>query len=99
MVTLSIDFQDGFVNDITVLHVNGKEIFHKEHVNTKLLLGLADSLETEVETGSVSINTNVPTKDIEKTIILEVSADTYVGISIVNGMIEHIVSDRPFGYG
>lgn len=99
MLTLSVDFQDGFVDDAIVLLVNGQEVFYKQHVRTKLLLGLADSLKTKVETGPVSIETNVPTKDIAKTIALEVSADTYIGISIANGMVEYIVLDEPFGYG
>lgn len=99
MVTLSINFQDGFTDDTIVLQVNGEEVFRKEHVSTKLLLGLADSFKTEVETGPVRIEVNVQTKGIEKTFLLEVSSDTYIGISIVNGMIEYIVSDEPFGYG
>lgn len=99
MVTLFIDFQDGFVDDKIVLQVNGKEVFRKEQVTTKLLLGLADSLKTKVDTGQVSIEIYLPKKNIKKTIALEVSADTYVGISIVDGMIEYIISDKPFGYG
>jgi hypothetical protein len=98
MVTLAIDLQDGFVDDTVVLRVNGEEVFRKEHVSTKLLLGLADSCNKEVEKGSVSVEISVETRDIVKTIPLDVSADTYLGVSVVNGMIEYIISDEPFVY-
>jgi len=99
MATLSIDFQDGFVDDTIIVQVNGEEVFQKEHVSTKLILGLADSFETEVETGLVNIEINVQTKNLTEDFLLEVSADTYIGISIMNGKIEYIVSDKPFRYG
>lgn len=99
VVTLSIDLQEGFLDDTVVLQVNGEEVFRREHVSTKLLLGIADSSKAEVEKGPAIIEVNVETKDIQKTISLELSADTYLGISIANGMIEHIVSNKPFGYG
>lgn len=98
MVTLSIDFQDGFANDTVVLHVNGDEVFRKEDVSTNLLLGKADALETVVKTGQIVIEINIQTRDIAMTIPLEISADTYLGISVVNGRIEYVVSDEPFGY-
>jgi hypothetical protein len=99
MVVLSVDLQDGFVDDTVVLYANGKEFFRKKNVSTKLLLGLAQAINTEVKPGTVSIEIRVPTKNVAKTISLLVSADTYVGISLVNGMIDHIVSPGPFAYG
>ena len=98
MVTLAIDLQDGFVDDTVVLRVNGEELFRKGHVSTKLLLGLADSFKTEVEKGPVSVEISVETRDTAETISLYVSADTYLGVSVVNGRIEYIISDEPFGY-
>jgi hypothetical protein len=99
MINLTIDLQDGFVDDTVILLVNGEEILQKEHVSTKILYGFADSVTTEVEKGSVSIEIKVKTKDIAKTILLnKVSDSTYLGISIVNGMIQYIESSKPFGY-
>lgn len=99
MVTLFIDFQDGFADDTVVLHVNGEEVFRKEHVSTKLLLGLAESFRTEMPIGPVTIDIDIQTKDVAKTILIEVFAPTYLGISVANGSIEYIVADEPFGYG
>lgn len=99
MVTLAIDLQDGFEDDRVLVRVNGEEVFHKEQISTKLLLGLADSFETEVEKGPVSLEIRVETRDIVETVPLDVSADIYLGVSIVNGMLDYTVSDKPFGYG
>ena len=98
MVTLTIDLQEGFQEDKVVLYVNGEEVYRKDQVRTKRLLGMAGSFTTEVETGSVNVEIRVETKHLAKTIPLEISDDTYLGISIVNGVIDHIVSDEPFGY-
>jgi hypothetical protein len=98
MVTLYIDFQDGFAQDTVVFKVNDKEVYHKRNVSTKLLLGKAASFNTKVETGTVNLEINVQRNNMVKAIPLEISADTYIGISIVNGKIEYIVSVEPFGY-
>jgi hypothetical protein len=98
MARLSIDLQDGFTDDTVVLHVGGKERFHKQHVSTKPVIGWAESFQTEVSSGRVNLRVTVPTQGIVKTIPLEVSSDTHLGLSIVNGELEHIVSDQPFTY-
>lgn len=98
MALLYVDLQEGFADDTIILRVNGKEVFSGERVTTRLLLGLADSVKTEVEKGLVTIEARVETRGIAKTIRLNVSADTYVGVSVVNDRIEHLVSGKPFGY-
>lgn len=94
MVTLAIDLQEGFVDDTVILRVNGEEVFRKEHVSTNPLLGLAHSFKTEVEKGPVNIRVDVRTRDLAKTVALEVSDDTYLGVSVVGGMID-VTPPRP----
>jgi hypothetical protein len=98
MTTLGIDLQDGFVDDTVSVRIDGEEVFRKEHVRTKLILGLADSFKTEVEKGPVSVEISVETRDTAETISLYVSADTYLGVSVVDGRIKYRISDEPFGY-
>jgi hypothetical protein len=43
MVSLVVDLQDGFAGDLVVVRLNDREVFRKEDVQTKLLLGYADS--------------------------------------------------------
>lgn len=99
MATLTIDFQEGFAGDTVVLSLNGDEVLRQENITTKMVLGYAGSFESEVETGSVTVEIYVQTKDLRETVILEVSEDTYLGISITDGKIETIQLDEPFKYG
>ena len=98
MAKLSIDFQDGFADDTVVLHVEGKEHFRKQHISSKPVIGWADSFQTEVSSGHVNIQVAIPTQEIAVTIPLDIRRDTHLGLSVVNGKLEHIVSDRPFTY-
>lgn len=98
MSTLRVDLQEGFNGDEVGLRVNGQEAFQKGDVTTKQLLGLASSAEIEVPNGTLTIEIKVPTKNLAKTISLETSGSEYLGVSITNGKIEHIVSHEPFGY-
>ncbi|HEX6718236.1 MAG TPA: hypothetical protein VF088_14050 [Pyrinomonadaceae bacterium] len=98
MSKLHVDFQEGFARDEIDLRINGQERLQKEGVTTNLLLGLALSAEIEVPDGRVTIEIKIPTKNLAKTISLESSGSEYLAVSIENGKIEHIVSQKPFGY-
>ena len=98
MSKLHVDFQEGFTQDKIVLRINGQERWQKQDVTTNRLLGLASSAEIDVPDGSVTIDIQIPTKNLAKTISIEISGSAFLGISIENGRIEHIVSQRPFGY-
>jgi hypothetical protein len=96
---LFIDLQDGFKSDTVQIELNGLPIQELEGVTTSLLIGLAGSIETQVSQGKATITVKVPTQEISASIDLEVTADTYLGISITLGVLHFIVSDTPFGYG
>jgi hypothetical protein len=99
MPKLRVDLQEGFTGDEVNLLINGQQSLHKQGVTTKSLLGLANSSEIEVPDGPITIEIQVPTKSLSKTISLETSASKHLGFSIENGKVEHIISQRPFGYG
>jgi hypothetical protein len=96
---LVIDLQDGFYSDTVRIEINGLLIDDKDDVTTALLTGLAASIETEVAAGEVSLAVIVPTRDISSSIELEITADTFIGVSLAYGALQFIVSDTPFGYG
>ena len=98
MSILRVDLQEGFANDAIDVRVNGRASLHQEGVTTQGMLGLATSAEIEVPEGLLSIEIEVPTKSLSKTIRLEPSESPYLGVSIGKGEIEHILSKRPFGY-
>jgi hypothetical protein len=98
MSKLRVDFQEGFIHDEIHVRVNGQERLKKADVTTNRLLGIASSEEIEVPNGRLTIDIEIPTKNLAKTIALETSGSEYLGVSIENGKIEHIVSQKPFGY-
>ncbi len=95
---MRIDLQEGFNNDRVEILVNGKSVLQKEGVTTKRTLGLALSSETEVPDGALDIEINIPTKNLSQTISVEGSNTPNLGISIHNGEIKIIKSEKRFGY-
>jgi hypothetical protein len=98
MVSLVIDLQDGFSDDTVVIRVDGQEVFHKEGVNTDYSLGRADSVEIPVPEGCVNVEVTVPSRHLSGTIVLEVSATVYLGVSILDDRIDYRISDEMFLY-
>ncbi|MHC4617840.1 MAG: hypothetical protein ACYTEQ_08815 [Planctomycetota bacterium] len=98
MASLAIDLQDGFSDDTVVIRVDGQEIFHKQGVNTDYALGRADSVEIQIPEGSVNVEVTVPSRRLSDTIVLEVSATVYLGVSIPDDEIHFRTSDEMFLY-
>jgi hypothetical protein len=98
MALLVIALQDGFADDLVIIRVNGHEVFRKEGVKTKLLLGYADSFEGQIPEGSVNVEVILPTKNLSETIVLQVTKEVYLGFSMHEGKIDHRISHEPFGY-
>jgi hypothetical protein len=98
MTPLHIALQDGFTGDTVVINVNSKLVFEKKNVRTRTQIGLADSFETEVEEGSVSIEVKIPEKGLSEKYDLQFTTATYVGVSIDDHQIKFKISQQPFGY-
>lgn len=98
MVSLVIDLQDGFADDTVVIRVEGREVYHKQAVNTDYSLGRADSVEVQVREGSVSVEIAVPSRRLSDTKVLEVSRTVYLGVSILGEKIDYRISDEMFLY-
>jgi hypothetical protein len=103
LAELQVDIQDGFEDDLVVVRVNGTEVFREEGVTTKLLLGGTDftsgnAPHVQVPEGSVDVEVLVPSKNLSRTISVQASQKTYLGVSIQAGKIHYIELDKPFGY-
>jgi hypothetical protein len=99
MALLHVDLQDGFASDAVTVAINGQVVFSRPDVQTKRLVGKAASFEAEVSDGHVELEINVPTKNLQQTIQLDISGTFYLGVSIEDGQIKHILSQKRFGYG
>lgn len=95
---LRIDLQDGFTEDLVIVRVNGTEMFRKESVTTKLLLGYADYLQAQIPEGSADVEIVVPSRGLSKSVSVQVSQQYYLGVSIRDGAIEFLARDEPFSY-
>ncbi len=95
---LRIDLQDGFTEDLVIVRVNGTEMFRKESVTTKLLLGYADSFQAQIPEGSADVEIVVPSRDLSKSVSVQVSQQYYLGVSIRDRAIEFLARDEPFSY-
>jgi hypothetical protein len=99
MSLLHISLQDGFLNDEVIIQVNEEEKFHKSQVKTRFQVGLATSFETDVPDGSVNVKVTLPEKNLTQSTVLEISAPTYLGISITaDGQIDFQMSNEQFRY-
>src|SRR5688572_2900185 len=98
MALLHIDLQEGFEDENVVIKVAGKEAFRKTNVRTKLQIGLADSFETTIESGPVTVEIELPSKNLSKSIEVQGSNAVYLGVSVIEGKIEHRIAHEQFGY-
>lgn len=101
---LSLDFQDGFVNDSIILRINEKEVLKKNNISTDLRISLADnSFSTRIPNGQIKIDILVPSKNLKYSKTIEIETDTYIGASIVNSNTPNAdlairIEKNPFSY-
>lgn len=98
MALLHIDLQEGFEDETVIIKVAGKEVFRKTNVRTKLQIGFADSFETTIEGGPMTVEIELPSKNQSKRIEVQGSKVVYLGVSVIEGKIEHRISNEQFGY-
>ncbi|MBI2180039.1 MAG: hypothetical protein HYU31_04375 [Deltaproteobacteria bacterium] len=98
MPLLHVAFQEGFEADTVAVYIDGNEAFRKDNVKTRLQIGYADSFENFLPEGSRTVNIVVPEKNLSQTVQLQLTAATYLGVSIEQCNINCKISDQPFGY-
>lgn len=99
MPVLHTALQDGFNGDEVIMRVAGREVFRQPAVRTRTQIGLAATQDIAVDSGSVAIEVALPQRHIAQNLSLQVTKDTYLGLSVLpDGSLRHVVSDEPFGY-
>ncbi len=99
MTLLHIAFQKGFVQDSIILRVNGTTVLEQLHVQSRWQTGFACEVDLPVAQGAIALLVVIPTRTESKTIHLEITEKTYLGISLTSsGSITYMVSARPFEY-
>jgi len=99
MPTLHTALQEGFADDEVILRIDGREVFHKTGVKTRLQIGLAATHEEPVNSGPVSVEVELPARKLTRTLPMVVTEDLFLGVSLEPvGTLRHVVSREPFGY-
>jgi hypothetical protein len=98
MASIIIAFEEGFLNDIVIVRINGKEVFHKKNVKTDLRRGYAGSFQLKNLSGHISIDFALPNRNISKTIFLDLHNTINLAVAIKNGELQHRISEEPLGY-
>ena len=99
MTQLHIALQVGFSDDTVRIVIDGRAVFSKTGVTTPDHVGLADSVDLTLPTGSRKILVEIPTRRTSETIPITLTAPTYLGILLSkDGRISSQISPRPFAY-
>ena len=99
MVAVTVDLQDGFMEDTVVISADGREVAREAGVSTRFQIGKAKSVQIAVPEGEVALDVEVPTKNERASVPIDTSKPVFVGVSLTTeGELEIRVQDRPFGY-
>ena len=100
MIRLTIILERGFKDDTVIVKINEKEIFHKKNITTKLLIGMAESLQLNVQEGLVTFKISLPDKNIVKDFSAEILHPSILKLSLENGELRYnIIEERPEDLG
>lgn len=95
---MHIALEEGFADEAVTLHVNDREAYAKEGVNTDTRIGLADSFELPLEEGLTRITLRLGAEKAPAVIELDFTRSVYLAVSIVDGRVRYRLSDQPFRY-
>lgn len=100
MIRLTIILEQGFKNDTVIIKLNEKEIFHKKNITTKLLIGMSESLQLNVQEGLVTFKISLPEKNIVKDFSAEILHPSVLKLTLENGELKYnIIEERPEDLG
>jgi len=98
MPLLHVALQEGFSNDTVEIRVNGSEVLRQSGISTRLQIGFAASVETEVTRDTAELTIALPQKSLSKSLVVPLTGPTYVGVSVEPQGIVCRISAEPFGY-
>ena len=98
---ITIDLQSGFNGEPIEIRIGDEVVFRKEHVRTKKLIGFADTITLEKidRLDNVLVVVKVGDFPQHEIHLSKASNGDYVGVSLDDGKVNHLISAHPFGYG
>ena len=99
MTALTIDLQDGFMDDSVIIRVDGDLVLEDDHVSTRLQTGFARSVQCDTADSAVTAEVELPGRGQQTTIGIDPHDTAYLGLSLdATGHIASRVSGSMFGY-
>jgi hypothetical protein len=81
MPTLKIDLQDGFSGDHVVMQIDGRVVYDRSEVKTRMQVGLADSAQVEVDSPG-ELTVRLPDRGIEASTSIDVDQTPNIGVAV-----------------
>lgn len=91
---LRIDLQEVFKDDTVVVFVNGEEVYHKTGVTTNWSVSIADTVEVMVPKGGVEVKIHLPLRNLSRTVDFFLSEPVYLGVKVMQDMIDIDISNK-----
>jgi hypothetical protein len=98
MAVLSVALEEGFEGDAVVVEVNGRKVFERDGVRTRMQVGLAERFEVPVDQGEAVVEVQVVSRGAAGRIVRPIADQLHVGVSLERGDVVFRVSEEPFGY-
>jgi hypothetical protein len=99
MTKITVDLQDGFMDDTVAVSAGGREVVREQGVTTRFQIGMARSLQVAVPEDAEVLEVEVPTKNARATVAIDTSKPVFVGVSLTTeGELEIRVQEQLFGY-
>ena len=99
MSVIGIHLLEGFEGDSAEVRVDGAIVFESSSVNYRVLLGFAESIETEVGQGpEVEVDIRIPSRALSLRVVVDLAEKSHLMCSIRDGALEWSLSRAPVGF-
>ena len=88
MIPLTLDLQEGFDGDQVVMAIDGREVFRKTGVRTRLQIGLAERIKLDVEPGRHSLRVSLPNRSLHGERQFDAKSEPTLAVSVSAGSID-----------
>jgi hypothetical protein len=98
MPLLTIDLQEGFVQDHVVIEVDGREIFNDKAVKSRMQIGYAAQAQIDVGTGPHMLRVSMPAARMSREAKVDTTKISHAGVTRDGQDLRIRLSSEPFGY-
>ena len=88
MIALTLDLQEGFEGDLVVIAVDGRELYRKSGIRTRLQIGLAERVRLDVEPGRHLLRVSLPGRNAQGERHFDAESEPVLAASLINGRID-----------